>query len=48
MPTLTFPLSRIEGHAQVVIDTNCSLAEVAQRVDELWDDLIGRLAAKAT
>jgi len=35
-------------HAQVVIDTNCSLAEVAQRVDELWDDLIGRLAAKAT
>ena len=35
-------------HAQVVIDTNCSLVEVAQRVDELWDDLIGRLAAKAT
>jgi len=35
-------------HAEVVIDTNCSLAEVAQRVDELWDDLIGRLAAKTT
>jgi dephospho-CoA kinase len=35
-------------HAQVVIDTDCSLAEVAQRVDELWDDLIGRLTAKAT
>ena len=35
-------------HAQVVIDTNCTLEEVAQRVDELWDDLIGRLAAKAT
>jgi dephospho-CoA kinase len=35
-------------HAHVVIDTNCSLAEVAQQVDELWDDLIGRLAAKAT
>jgi dephospho-CoA kinase len=35
-------------HAHVVIDTNCSLAEVAQRVDKLWDDLIGRLTAKAT
>jgi dephospho-CoA kinase len=35
-------------HAHVVIDTNCPLAEVAQRVDELWDDLIGRLAAKTT
>jgi dephospho-CoA kinase len=35
-------------HAQVVIDTNCSLAEVAQRVDELWDDLMARLAARAT
>jgi dephospho-CoA kinase len=35
-------------HAHVVIDTNCSLAEVAQRVDALWDDLIGRLAAKTT
>jgi len=35
-------------HGQVVIDTNCSLAEVAQRVDALWDDLIGRLAAKTT
>jgi dephospho-CoA kinase len=35
-------------HAQVVIDTDCSLAEVSQRVDELWDDLVGRLSAKAT
>jgi dephospho-CoA kinase len=35
-------------HAQVVIDTDCSLAEVAQRVDELWDDLMARLAARAT
>lgn len=33
-------------HAQVVIDTNCSLAEVARRVDELWEDLTARLAAK--
>ena len=33
-------------HAQVVIDTNCSLADVAQRVDELWEDLTARLAAK--
>jgi hypothetical protein len=32
----------------VVIDTDCSLAEVARRIDELWDELIGRLAAKAT
>jgi dephospho-CoA kinase len=35
-------------HAQVVIDTDCSLTEVTQRVDELWDELIGRLTAKAT
>ena len=35
-------------HAQVVIDTNCSLAEVAERVGELWEDLIARLTAKAT
>ncbi len=35
-------------HAQAVIDTNCSLAEVAQRVDELWEDLTARLAAKTT
>jgi dephospho-CoA kinase len=35
-------------HAQVVIDTDCALAEVSQRVDELWDDLVGRLSAKAT
>jgi dephospho-CoA kinase len=34
--------------AQVVIDTNCSLTEVAQRIDELWDDLMARLAARAT
>ncbi len=33
-------------HAQVVIDTNCSLADVAQRVDEMWEDLTARLAAK--
>ena len=33
--------------AQVVIDTDCSLAEVARRVDELWDGLMVRLAAKA-
>ncbi len=33
-------------HAQVIIDTNCSLAEVARRVDELWEDLTARLAAK--
>ena len=33
-------------HAQVVIDTNCSLAEVARRVHELWEDLTARLAAK--
>lgn len=34
-------------HAQVVIDTNCSLAEVARRVDELWDGLTARLSASA-
>jgi len=34
--------------AQAVIDTDCSLAEVARRVDELWDGLMARLAAKAT
>ena len=33
--------------AQAVIDTDCSLAEVARRVDELWDGLMVRLAAKA-
>ena len=27
-------------HAEVVIDTDCSLAEVARRVDELWDGLM--------
>ena len=32
-------------HADVVIDTDCSLAEVARRVDELWDGLMTRLAA---
>ena len=32
-------------HADVVIDTDCSLAEVARRVDELWDGLMARLAA---
>jgi dephospho-CoA kinase len=35
-------------HAQVVIDTDCSLTKVTQRVDERWDELIGRLAAKTT
>jgi len=33
-------------HADVVIDTDCSLAEVARRVDELWDGLMARLAAR--
>jgi dephospho-CoA kinase len=32
-------------HADVVIDTDCSLAEVARRVDELWEGLMARLAA---
>jgi len=32
-------------HADVVIDTDCSLAEVARRVDELWESLMARLAA---
>jgi len=32
-------------HANVVIDTDCSLEEVARRVDELWDGLMTRLAA---
>ncbi len=35
-------------HADVVIDTDCSLEEVARRVDELWDGLMARLAARAT
>ncbi|MDP2948648.1 MAG: dephospho-CoA kinase [Chloroflexota bacterium] len=34
--------------AQAVIDTDCSLEEVARRVDELWDGLVARLTAKAT
>ncbi len=33
-------------HADVVIDTDCSLAEVARRVDELWEGLMARLAAR--
>jgi dephospho-CoA kinase len=33
-------------HADVAIDTDCSLAEVARRVDELWDGLMARLAAR--
>ena len=33
-------------HADVIIDTDCSLAEVARRVDELWDGLMARLAAR--
>jgi dephospho-CoA kinase len=33
-------------HADVVIDTDCSLAEVAHRVDELWEGLMARLAAR--
>ena len=32
-------------YADVVIDTDCSLEEVARRVDELWDGLMTRLAA---
>jgi dephospho-CoA kinase len=36
------------GHANVVIDTDCSLDEVARRVDELWEGLMARLAARAT
>ena len=36
------------GHANVVIDTDCSLEEVARRVDELWEGLMARLAARAT
>lgn len=32
-------------HADVVIDTDCSLADVARRVDELWDGLMARLTA---
>lgn len=35
-------------HADVLIDTDCSLAEVARRVDELWEGLMARLAARAT
>lgn len=35
-------------HADVVIDTDCSLEEVARRVDELWNGLMARLAARAT
>jgi len=35
-------------HADMVIDTNCSLEEVARRVDELWEGLMARLAARAT
>jgi dephospho-CoA kinase len=34
------------AHADVVIDTDCSLAEVARRVDELWEGLMARLAAR--
>jgi dephospho-CoA kinase len=34
-------------HADVVIDTDCSLAEVTRRVDELWEGLMARLAARA-
>ena len=33
-------------HADVVIDTDCSLAEVTRRVDELWEGLMARLAAR--
>jgi dephospho-CoA kinase len=32
--------------ANVVIDTDCSLPEVARRVDELWEGLATRLAAR--
>lgn len=35
-------------HADVVIDTDCSLDEVARSVDELWEGLMARLAARAT
>jgi dephospho-CoA kinase len=35
-------------HADVVIDTDCSLEDVARRVDELWEGLMARLAARAT
>jgi dephospho-CoA kinase len=34
------------AHADVVIDTDCSLEEVARRIDELWDGLMARLAAR--
>jgi dephospho-CoA kinase len=34
-------------HADVVIDTDCSLAEVGRRVDELWEGLMARLTARA-
>jgi dephospho-CoA kinase len=34
------------AYANVVIDTDCSLDEVARRVDELWDGLMARLAAR--
>ena len=34
------------AHADVVIDTDCSLAEVGRRVDELWEGLMARLAAR--
>jgi len=36
------------GHADVVIDTDCSLAEVGRRVDALWEGLMVRLAARTT
>jgi dephospho-CoA kinase len=35
-------------HADLIVDTGCSLAEVARRVDELWEGLMARLAARAT
>ena len=35
-------------HADMIIDTDCSLAEVARRVDEFWEGLMARLAARAT
>ena len=34
------------AHADVVIDTDCSLTDVARRVDELWERLMARLAAR--
>jgi dephospho-CoA kinase len=34
------------AYADVVIDTDCSLEEVARRIDELWDGLMARLAAR--